>query len=69
MKKILIVIIVIILVVAFFPKQYSVYPGWFTDYDYEQFEKTKKECLGLSIEPADQPADVGIIAYCFGILK
>jgi hypothetical protein len=67
MKKIIFIIIVLLLV-YFFPKSYLTSPGYVIQEDYENFNQTKKTCVGYSYFKNTGVADAPERSLCFGWL-
>lgn len=71
MKKILLLLLLLITIIFLFPKSFISYPGYTTMEYYQEFERTKKHCIGFSYlkNTQDFVADDEEESLCFGWLK
>ncbi len=69
--KIIKILIILSIIIFFFPKSFISSPGYTTVQYAEEFEKTKKHCVGFSyLKNADEVAvDNQGESICFGWLK
>ena len=69
--KVFKMVLIIIIIIFLFPKSFISSPGFVTEKYAEEFERTKKHCIGFSyLKNADEVAvDNAGESLCFGWLK